>query len=90
MGVYRDPGHTKGVTEHDIRRLAPDAREGYQVGQPAGHLAAEAIAQRLAESDDAIGFGPEEAGGLDDLLHLGPVRRRVVRRRTELGKQRPA
>ena len=76
--VHGDAGHAEGVAQHDVGRLPADPGQGDQVGQLARHLPAEPVAQGLPQADEAVGLGPEEPGGLDDLLHLGPVGGRVV------------
>ena len=47
------PGHPERVAEHDVRRLAADPGQRHQVLQPAGHLAAVALAQRLGPARSA-------------------------------------
>src|SRR5450755_5154546 len=73
VGIDGDARHAESVAEDYVGGLAADPRQRDQVAEPAGHLAAEPLAQRLAEADDAVGLGAEEPGGLDDLLQLGAV-----------------
>ncbi len=50
VGVHGDAGDAEGVAEHHVGGLAADAGQGDQILQPARDLAAEPIAQGLAES----------------------------------------
>ena len=81
VGVHGDAGHAERVAEHDVGRLAPDPGQGDQVLQPAGHLAAVALDQGLAQPDQRVGLGPEEAGRTGSAPPARPGRRRRSRRR---------
>ena len=67
------PGMPKRVAEHHIGGLPADAGEGHQVFHPLRHFTAEALGQRGPKLDQGVGLGPEEAGGLDQLLQFRPV-----------------
>jgi hypothetical protein len=53
--------------EHDVRSLAPDARQFLQLVPRAGHLAAVIKDQRFRERDDVLCLGVEQSNGLDRL-----------------------
>jgi hypothetical protein len=53
--------------ENDVGGLAADSRQGLQLFAGARNLAAVFIDQRLAERDDVLGLGVEQADGLDCL-----------------------
>jgi hypothetical protein len=77
--VDRDAGHPERVAEHDVGRLAPDARQRHEVLEPPGHLAVEALDERSTDLHQRVGLLPEEAGRLHDRLELGPLLRRHSR-----------
>jgi len=54
----------RGV-EHDISRLAADAGKFLELFPGTRHLAAVLVDQRLAERDDVLRLGVEQANGLD-------------------------
>ena len=51
--------------EHDVRGLAPDAGKGLQLFAGARHFTAVIVDQRLAERDNILRLGIEQADGLD-------------------------
>ena len=58
-------GNTVGCTQHDIGRLASDARQFHKLLHLAGHLAVVTIKQGLAAVFDVLRFIPKETGALD-------------------------
>ena len=73
VGVDGDAGHPERVAQHDVGGLAPDTGQGHQVGEPAGHLAVEALDDGGTEVDHRVRLGPEEAGRPKHGLHLVAV-----------------
>ena len=73
MGVDRDAGDAEGVAEDDVGRLSPDSRQGDQVLEARGHLAAESLAEHLAQPDERRRLVAEEPGGPDEGLELVAV-----------------
>ena len=67
------PGTPNALPRTTFAVLRPDPGQRHQVRHPAGHLAVEPLDQRLAEPEHRVGLGPEEAGGLEDLLQLVAV-----------------
>jgi hypothetical protein len=70
VGVDGDAGLVEGVAEHDVGGLAPDARQGDELLEARGHLAAEGVDQRLAELEQGVGLLAEEAQRAEELLHV--------------------
>jgi hypothetical protein len=88
VDVDGDAGHAEGIAEHDVGRLPPEPGQGHQVLEPGRHLAAEPLGQLLAQAHQRAGLGPVVAGGVDQVLELGPVRPRVGRGIGVAGEQR--
>ena len=65
VGVDGLRGLVEPHVQHDIRGLAPDARQGLQRGAAGRHLAVIAVDQHPAERDDVFGLVAEKAYGLD-------------------------
>jgi hypothetical protein len=63
MRVDRHGRLAEGDVEHDVRRLAPDAGQFLQRSAVMGHLAAMLGNQHLAQRDDVLGLGIEQADG---------------------------
>jgi len=57
----------EGGVEHDVGRLPPDAGKCLELFARPRDLAAVLIDKRLAESDDVLRLGVEQADGLDRL-----------------------
>ena len=87
MGVHGGSGTAKAFPRTTLAVLRPSARQRHQIGQASWHFSADPVAQCLAETEQARGLGPEESGGLDDLLDLGSIGGRVVGSRPVLGEQ---
>src|SRR5690606_25984043 len=68
--VHGDTGAAEGVAQDDEGGLAAHTGQLDEVLEPAGHLAAEVLGERLRQPYHRLGLGPEEAGGAQDLLHL--------------------
>ncbi len=68
MGVGHDGGLTVNVTQHQIGRLASDARQAQQVFHVVGHPAAELGQQHLRRRLEVARLGVEQAAGLDAVL----------------------
>jgi len=56
------------AVEHDIGGLAADSRQLDQFFAAVGHFSAILVDQQLAERDDVLRLGVEQADGLDVLL----------------------
>jgi hypothetical protein len=65
MRVDREGFLPERGVEDDVGSLATDAREGLQLVAGARHFTAVIVDQRLAERDDILGLGIEQADGLD-------------------------
>src|SRR5690606_3315231 len=85
--VDRDPRDPEGVAEHDVGRLAPDARERDEVLEAPGDLAVVLVDELAREALDRPRLGAEEARGADDLLDLLGVCARVGLRVGEAREQ---
>jgi hypothetical protein len=80
---------TKGGVEHDVCRLAADAGQGLELLAGAGHFAAKLIDQRLAQRDDILGLGVEQADRLDCLPQPVLAQCNHLLRRPDILEQRP-
>jgi hypothetical protein len=76
--------HSVGMSDHDVRGLAPDPRQRHELSDRARHDAAVTLQEPPGEADEAPRLGAEEAGRSDDLLDVGG------RRRGECGRIRVA
>jgi len=56
---------TERGVENDVRGFAPDAGKRLQLIACARHLGAMLVDQCMAQSDDVLGLGVEQADGLD-------------------------
>ncbi len=86
--VHRQPRHTEGVAEHDVRRLAAEARQGEELGKASRNLATVPLHQGGTEPDQAARLVAEEAGRTDHRLEPGPVGTGIIRRRRVAAEQR--
>lgn len=75
VGVDGEAGKFECHASHHIGGLAADSGQCDQVLPTSGDFSAEAAPHRLRHSDQIPGFGPEEPGGVDDLLHFIGIRR---------------
>ena len=80
--VDRDARDVEGVAQHDVGRLAPYAGKRDEVLETPGHLAVEAIAERLPQADDRRRLVAEEAGRADERPRARRGRHRRRRRRS--------
>ena len=71
VAVDRQTRDAQGVAEHDIRRLATNARKVDEVLHPRRDHAGVAFRQRLRHAGERPGFGAEEAGRLNLRLEFG-------------------
>jgi hypothetical protein len=68
--------HAEGVAEHDVGRLAADARQLDERVHRRRHLAVVAFDERARRAGDRSRLAAEEAGRDDQRLDLGRVGRR--------------
>ena len=75
VGVrHHHPGHVIHVAQDQVGRLPPHPGQLQQLLHGTGHPAPIVPQQHLSRQDDVPGLGPEEAGGVDIVLHLRHVR----------------
>jgi len=81
VSVHRDSlTEAEDISQHDVGRLAPDARQADELLHRSRHLTSVLLDQHLAAADDAFGLVSVEAGGADRLLQLGRIGvREIVR-----------
>ncbi len=65
------PGHAERVSEHDVRRLAADARQLDERVHARGHLAAVIAHERLRHADERFRLRAKESGRVNQRLELG-------------------
>ena len=70
VGVDGDAGDAEGVAEHHVGGLAAHAGQRDQVLEAGRHLAVVPLDERLAQLEQRLGLGPEEAERADDLLEV--------------------
>ena len=70
VGVDGDPGQAERVAEHDVGGLAADTGQLDEVVEPGRHLAVVVLVERLAQLEQRVGLGPEEAEGPEELLEV--------------------
>ena len=88
VGVgHHHPGHVEHVPQHQVGCLAAHTGQLQELLHGARHLAAVVPQEHLGGQDDVPGLGPEEAGGMYVLLHLGHVRLSQGLQGGEPGKQ---
>ena len=68
--VDRQARDAERVAEHDVRRLAADARQLDERVHVGRHLAAVVLDERLRHADERLRLGAEEAGRMDLRLEL--------------------
>ena len=79
-----------GGVENDIGGLAPDAGQGFELFARARDLATVIVDQRLAECDDVLGLGVEQADRLDRVAQRIFAKLDHLLRCLHLGEDGPA
>jgi hypothetical protein len=73
VGVDGDPGHVEGVPQDDVRRLAPDTREGDEIVETARHLTVEVLDDGGGHAQQAVRLRAEEPRRADPALQVHAI-----------------
>lgn len=88
VGIDGQPRLLEGDGQHDVRRLAPDTRQGDELVAATRNLAGVARDERRRHADEIAGLGVEKARRPDDPLELADGGSGEICRRREGGEQR--
>ena len=70
VAIDRQAGNAQRMAEHDVRRLASDARELDERLHRVRHFAAVVLDERARHAHQRFGFRSEEAGRVNQRLQL--------------------
>ena len=90
VGVDRECLLAERGVEHDIGGFAAHAGQGFEFIASARDLPAVPVDQRLAERDDVLRLGVEQADGLDGIAQIVLAEVDHLPRGLDVSEQRPA